>query len=189
MKRILATASAMAFVLAVPGLVLAQERAPNAPSATEASPSRPAGSDTMAPIPGTGTAEVKGNKLIGADVKNPANEKIGDVSEVLVTTDGKVNAVIVSVGGFLGVGDRKVVMPWEQLRFSSEGSDLVVMTNTTREALKTMPEYQDPSRASSQQPVAPGNGGAGRGSLGGSGNAGGTGMDTSRPMRPAPSTD
>lgn len=181
MKRILATASAMAFALAVPGLVLAQERTP-----AGSEPSRPAASDTMAPIPGTGTAEVKGNRLIGADVKNSANEKIGDVNEVLVTTDGKVNAVIVSVGGFLGLGDRKVVMPWEQLRFSSEGSELVVMTNATKESLKSMPEYQDPARASSQQPnrVPTGSGGAGAG-----GSLGGGSLDNSRPMRPAPSTD
>jgi len=185
MKRILSTASVMALALAISGTALAQ-----APT-MDAKPSRPAGSETMAPIPGTGTAEVKGNKLIGADVKNTANEKIGDVDEVLVTTDGKVNAVIVSVGGFLGLGDRKVVMPWEQLRFSSEGSQLVVMTNATKESLKTLPEYQDPNRASSQQPARVPNGGAGSGSLGGTGMGGGVGGgggDTSRPIRPAPST-
>lgn len=179
MKRILSTASVMALAFAVSGAALAQGSSSPAPT-MESKPSRPAGSETMTPIPGTGTAEVKGNKLIGADVKNTSNEKIGDVSEVLVTTDGKVNAVIVSVGGFLGLGDRKVAMPWEQLRFSSEGSDLVVMTNATKESLKTMPEYQDPARASSQQPARVPNGGAGSGALGGS--------DTSRPIRPAPST-
>lgn len=175
MKRILAT-SAMALALAIPGLVMAQDKAP----VNDAT--RPAASKTMTPIPGTGTAEVKGNKLIGADVKNNANEKIGDVNEVLVTTDGKVNAVIVSVGGFLGLGDRKVVMPWEQLRFSSEGSDLVVMTNATKESLKTLPEYHDPARASSQQPNrVPMSSDGAAGSLGG--------LDNSRPMRPVPSTD
>src|SRR3546814_12383411 len=97
--------------------------------------------------PGTGTAEVQGNKLIGADVKGASNEKIGDVTEVLVSTDGKINAIIVSVGGFLGMGDRRVALPWEQLRFSSEGSDLVVMASATKEQLKEMPEYRDPARA------------------------------------------
>lgn len=184
MKRILSTASVMALALAISGTALAQGSSGPTPP-IESKPSRPMGSDTMTSIPGTGTAEVKGNKLIGADVKDTANEKIGDVSEVLVTTDGKVNAVIVSIGGFLGVGDRKVVMPWEQLRFSSEGSQLVVMTNATKESLKSLPEYQDPARASSQQPARVPNGGAGSGSLGGTGMGGG---DTSRPIRPAPST-
>src|SRR3546814_8897218 len=88
--------------------------------------------------PGTGTAEVQGNKLIGADVKGASNEKIGDVTEVLVSTDGKINAIIVSVGGFLGMGDRRVALPWEQLRFSSEGSDLVRSEEHTSELQSLM---------------------------------------------------
>jgi hypothetical protein len=186
MKRTLATVSAIAFTLAAPGLALAQAQ-PQTPSPRPLSePTPPAASDSMTTLPGTGTAEVKGNKLIGADVKGPANEKIGDVSEVLVTTDGRINAVIVSVGGFLGMGDRKVAMPWEQLRFSSEGSQLVVMANTTKESLKAMPEYRDPDRAAAQQPARSGatdmNGRAGLGGTTGP-------RDTSRPIRPAPAPD
>lgn len=154
-------------------------------------------SDSLVPIPGTGTAEVKGARLIGADVVNAAaNEKLGDVDEVLVTTDGRVNAVVIATGGVLGIGERKVVLPWERLRFSSQGTDLVVMTDASRETLKAMPEYRDPSRASSEQmrPAQPATPPLGRapadpGTSDTTVPAPGGGLDQSRPIRPVPPTD
>lgn len=189
MKRTLAIVSALGLSLTLPGLVgtaIAQGTGTPGTTGQQNGTTPPAArSDTMTSVPGTGTAEVKGNKLIGADVKGPDNEKIGDVSEVLVSTEGKVNAIIVSVGGFLGVGDRKVALPWEQLRFSSEGSDLVVMSSATKDALKSMPPYEDAAKAT-QNRASQGNAGQSNGgSLGGGMGSGA--RDTSRPMRPAPS--
>ncbi|HEX6956658.1 MAG TPA: PRC-barrel domain-containing protein [Ferrovibrio sp.] len=136
----------------------------------------PVGSGPMTPVPGTGTAEVKGNRLIGADVKDISNEKIGDVSEVLVTTDGRVSGIVVAVGDILGLGGRKVVLPWEKLRFSSEGNDLVVIASTGKDALKAMHDYDDrPSRTDA--PAEPGDMGSSRSST----------HDMSRPIRPVPS--
>jgi hypothetical protein len=172
MRRKLAAVSAVALLLALPGLVVAQDAGK---SKTK--------SDTIVPIPGTGTAEVKGARLIGADLVNTVNDKLGDVDEVLVTTDGRVNAVVVAMGGVLGLGERKVVVPWERLRFSSQGNDLVVKTDLSRETLNAMPEYSDPTRPSTDQrksvtsapdratPVPP------------------APLDSSRPIRPAPPTN
>lgn len=171
MKRNLAAVSAVALLLALPGLVVAQD--------VGKSKSK---SDTIVPIPGTGTAEVKGARLIGADLVNSVNDKLGDVDEVLVTTDGRVNAVVVAMGGMLGLGERKVVVPWERLRFSSQGNDLVVKTDISRETLNAMPEYSDPSRASSDQRQSARPAPAEPGSLPGP-------LDTSRPIRPAPPTN
>lgn len=184
MKRRLATISVAAALLAAVGVSPAQVQTQDRQGA---GPAAKAGSDSLVPIPGTGTAEVKGNRLIGADVKNAANEKLGDVDEVLVTTDGRVNAIVVATGGLLGIGERKVVLPWERLRFSSQGSALVVMTDASRDSLKAMPEYSDPSRASSQQRVpaeaAPGSE-AGNGAV-----IVPYGLDRSRPIRPVPKSD
>ncbi|MCW0234725.1 MAG: PRC-barrel domain-containing protein, partial [Ferrovibrio sp.] len=143
MKRSFAI-PAVALMLSLPGVAVAQNT--TAPAAGD----KPT-SDTLVPISGTGTAEVKGNRLIGADVTSATDEKLGDVAEVLVTTDGRVSAIIVATGGVLGVGRRKVVLPWERLRFSSRGNDLVVVADASRETLRAMPEYSDPSRASSEQ--------------------------------------
>jgi hypothetical protein len=183
MTRNLAAVSAVALLLVLPGLAVAQDAGK---SKTK--------SDTIVPIPGTGTAEVKGARLIGADVVNSANDKLGDVDEVLVTTDGRVNAIVVAMGGVLGMGERKVVLPFERLRFSSQGNDLVVKTDVSLETLNAMPEYRDPSRASSDQQPGPSRAPADRNSTG-QNRAGNDAaplqgpMDTSRPIRPAPPTN
>jgi hypothetical protein len=178
MKRNLAAVSVAALLLALPGLAVAED---DGKSKTR--------SDTIVPIPGTGTAEVKGARLIGADVVDSMNDKLGDVDEVLVTTDGRVNAVVVAMGGVLGMGERKVVLPFERLRFSSQGSDLVVKTDVSRETLNAMPEYRDPSRASSDQQPGPSRAPAEQNRAGNQAAPIQGPLDTSRPIRPAPPTN
>ena len=46
----------------------------------------------------------RASKLMGLDVYNEANEKLGDVNELILDRDGKVSAVVIGVGGFLGYG-------------------------------------------------------------------------------------
>ncbi len=184
MKRNFAIVSALGLALVTSGTAFGQGTTPTPGSRPGSTGTTPPAvrSETMTSNPATGTAQVQGNKLIGADVKGSSNEKIGDVTEVLVSTDGKVNAIVVSVGGFLGMGDRRVALPWEQLRFSSEGNNLVVMAAATKESLKEMPEYRDPARASSERATGQPRD---RGMPGAAGTAPAP-RDTSRPMRPAP---
>jgi sporulation protein YlmC with PRC-barrel domain len=58
--------------------------------------------------------------LDGVDVYNDKNEKIGDISDVILDRTGKVEAVIIGVGGFLGIGQRDVGVPFTALRFEME---------------------------------------------------------------------
>ncbi len=62
----------------------------------------------------------RASRLEGLDVYNDNNEKIGDISELLVDSSGKIQAVIVGVGGFLGIGERDVAIPFEQIRLVNE---------------------------------------------------------------------
>jgi sporulation protein YlmC with PRC-barrel domain len=62
----------------------------------------------------------RASKLRGLNVYNPNNEKIGDISEMLVDQSGKVQGVVVGVGGFLGIGSRGVVFPFDQMKFVVE---------------------------------------------------------------------
>jgi sporulation protein YlmC with PRC-barrel domain len=60
---------------------------------------------------------LKGNwrasKLMGLDVYSQANEKLGDVNELILDKDGKVSAVVIGVGGFLGMGEHTTSLsPW-----------------------------------------------------------------------------
>ncbi len=60
------------------------------------------------------------SKLEGLEVYNSNNENIGDISELILDRSGKVQAVVVGIGGFLGVGAREVAFPFDQIRFVHE---------------------------------------------------------------------
>jgi sporulation protein YlmC with PRC-barrel domain len=67
------------------------------------------------------------DSIIGAPVKNDQGEDIGDIQRLLINPQtGLVSYVEVSVGGFLGMGDKNVVVPWRALTASREGDALVL---------------------------------------------------------------
>jgi sporulation protein YlmC with PRC-barrel domain len=67
---------------------------------------------------------LKGNwrssKLMGLDVYNEANEKLGDINELLVDKSGKVSAVVIGIGGFLGMGEHDIAVSMDKLKFIEE---------------------------------------------------------------------
>ena len=62
----------------------------------------------------------RATKLEGLDVYNNADEKIGDINEMILDQSGKVTAVVLGVGGYLGMGEHYVAVPYDQVRWSSE---------------------------------------------------------------------
>jgi hypothetical protein len=84
----------------------------------------------------------RASKIIGYPVVNDANETVGKVDDIILGTD-RMPYVIMSVGGFLGVGDKLVVLPYEALK--TNGSKLT-MPGATKEALKALPEFKYTSR-------------------------------------------
>jgi hypothetical protein len=60
-----------------------------------------------------------GSKLIGVDVYGPNDEKVGDIGEVLVDRSGNAHAVVIGVGGFLGIGKKDVALPFSALKWIS----------------------------------------------------------------------
>ena len=60
------------------------------------------------------------SKLVGVDVYNNANEKIGDINEILLEPSGKVTGFIIGVGGFLGMGEHDVLVKPDQIKFVNE---------------------------------------------------------------------
>jgi sporulation protein YlmC with PRC-barrel domain len=87
--------------------------------------------------------EMRASKLIGTKVVNAANETIGDVNEVVLAKDGKVAAVVIGVGGFLGMGEREVAMGFDSVRMSRDSSNNLVLTvNATKDGLKAAPEWR-----------------------------------------------
>jgi sporulation protein YlmC with PRC-barrel domain len=72
-------------------------------------------------------------------VYDPANSKIGEVMDVLLSPDGKVNALIIGVGGFLGMGEKDVAVPFNAVKHSTRDGKVYLTLDTTKEALKTAP--------------------------------------------------
>lgn len=64
--------------------------------------------------------EWRASKLVGVDVYNDANEKIGDISEIILDRSGKVANVIIGVGGFLGMGEHYVAVAYDKLKWVNE---------------------------------------------------------------------
>jgi sporulation protein YlmC with PRC-barrel domain len=77
--------------------------------------------------------QFRSSKLIGVNVYNNNNEKIGDIQELIVDNSGKVDNVVLGVGGFLGMGEHYVAVPMEKLKWVNEP----VRTSSTAPADKS----------------------------------------------------
>jgi sporulation protein YlmC with PRC-barrel domain len=64
------------------------------------------------------TGQWRASKMIGLNVYNSVSEKIGTISELIVDQSGKLEAVVVGAGGFLGIGERDVAVPYSQIEWS-----------------------------------------------------------------------
>jgi sporulation protein YlmC with PRC-barrel domain len=86
-------------------------------------------------------AETTVNNFYKQSVYDPSDNKIGDVEDVLIDTDGHVSAMIIAVGGFLGVGEKDVAVPYSSIRASKKNNKWYLVLNTTKDALKTAPGF------------------------------------------------
>ena len=85
------------------------------------------------------SAGYRASKVIGSSVVNDANETIGTVDDLLVSRDGKQPYAVLSIGGFLGMGTRLVVVPYDTLKFAD---NKVILPGGTKEGLKMLPEFK-----------------------------------------------
>jgi sporulation protein YlmC with PRC-barrel domain len=106
------------------------------------SPSTPSDSTKMAPpaasdtstSPSTFTGNWRASKVVGLSVYNDKNESVGSINDLLTDKNGKIVAVVIGVGGFLGVGEHLVAVPFEKVKFSTEP---VAYTGTASSGAKT----------------------------------------------------
>jgi sporulation protein YlmC with PRC-barrel domain len=85
--------------------------------AQTAAPTQPAGpGQVMTQMP---PGLMRGSQLMGIDVYGADNQKIGDIDEVLVDRQGKIHGLVVGVGGFLGIGQKDVAVPFDQVQWMS----------------------------------------------------------------------
>jgi putative membrane protein len=75
------------------------------------------------------------------DVYDTHDNKIGDVNDILLDKDGRLSTAIIGVGGFLGVGEKDVAVPFNALKVAEKEGDRYLVINATKEAFEKAPGY------------------------------------------------
>ena len=148
MKRTL-TAAALVAVLAAPAFAQTTDTKTPAPSAGMPAMSAPAKDGFVQNQQAT---DWRASKVIGATVYGPDNASIGEVNDVLIGNDGKIRAAVIGVGGFLGVGEKSVAIPFESLNITRKPDSSTIQkinVTYTKDQLKSAPTfaYYEPGAA------------------------------------------
>ena len=91
-----------------------------------------------------GENQISANQFIGETVYNSANESIGDINDLIIDKQGGVAAAVIGVGGFLGMGEKWVAVPFDSISVSqnNDGDDVKLVTTETAETLRAAPEFK-----------------------------------------------
>jgi len=79
------------------------------------------------------------SKVVGSRVVNDANETVGSIDDLIVTPGGQAPYAVLSVGGFLGLGTKYVVVPFTSLKIVDKK---MILPGGSKEALKALPEFK-----------------------------------------------
>src|SRR5216684_950369 len=90
------------------------------------------------------SGDMGASALLGTKVRNANKESIGK--------DSKITVVVISVGGFLGVGSKDVGVKWADLTFGQEDTSVVLTTSLTQDALMALPDYTKTERRKTAPP-------------------------------------
>ncbi|MFC0202313.1 PRC-barrel domain-containing protein [Paracoccus rhizosphaerae] len=78
--------------------------------------------------------------ITGTTVTSPDGENIGSISDLIVDGDtGQMKAAVIGVGGFLGIGEKQIALPWEELTINSDAQEIT--SDLTKEEADAAPEY------------------------------------------------
>jgi PRC-barrel domain len=89
--------------------------------------------------PQTVATGFRSSKIVGSSVVNEANETVGSVDDLIVTPNEKAPYAVLSVGGFLGLGTKYVIVPFGSLQMQDKK---IVLPGATKDALKALPEFK-----------------------------------------------
>lgn len=121
-----------------------------APSVTDPAPAPVPGDTSAAKESTAGTFasnqaadEWRSSKLVGLTVYNAANEKVGDINDLILGPDGKISNAVIGVGGFLGMGEKLVAVAFSDLQLNRDSDGTMRVTiNSSKEALESAPEFK-----------------------------------------------
>ncbi|MEC5323421.1 PRC-barrel domain-containing protein [Aurantimonas sp. A3-2-R12] len=103
----------------------------------------------MSPV--TDKSLLTADNLMGTKVYGPNDEKVGEIGEIALSEEGKVDAIIIDVGGFLGIGEKEVAVAMDNLEFMQDANgSLYLYTQFSEDQLKSQPEYNADTYAESR---------------------------------------
>jgi sporulation protein YlmC with PRC-barrel domain len=103
----------------------------------------------LTPVP---MGEIRSEDLVGTTVYGPNDDQVGEVGDVVLAPDKKVNAVIVDVGGFLGVGEKEVAMEMGDLKYMTDkDGNRYLYTSASKEQLEAQPAYSQSDNGSNAE--------------------------------------
>lgn len=86
--------------------------------------------------------EIRAANLIGVTVSNKANEIVGDVVDIVFKADGQVSAIVIGVGGVLGIGEKNVAVPYDAVAIATDkDGKRTAMIDTQLSVLQSAPPY------------------------------------------------
>jgi hypothetical protein len=88
-----------------------------------------------------------------AAVYDPQENKVGEIEDLLVNADGSISAAMVSVGGFLGMGDKNVAVPMSALTWTKRDNKAWLTINATKDVLKQASAYKFDKRNERWEPA------------------------------------
>ena len=89
--------------------------------------------------PSTLATGYRSSKIVGSSVVNDANETVGTVDDLIITPTGQAPYVILSVGGFLGIGTKYVALPFTSLKIVDKK---ITLPGGTKDALTGLPDFR-----------------------------------------------
>jgi sporulation protein YlmC with PRC-barrel domain len=123
--------------------------------ASEAAPAAPDSTATTAPMTKSlivppesfsGATVISANDFIGKRVYTRAGDDIGEVNDLIMTGNGGIQAVVLGVGGFLGIGEKDVAVSMASIDMAKDGSTVRLTVDGTKEQFNAAPSYDRTTR-------------------------------------------
>jgi sporulation protein YlmC with PRC-barrel domain len=121
------------------GLALAQMQGPSQTPPMQG-PSQ--GAPAAAPSSNISTARLLISDIYKANVYDNSENKIGDVTDLVISRDGGITTAVIGVGGFLGAGQKDIAIPFKELKITSRNNKEWLVLDRTKDQLKSMPPYE-----------------------------------------------
>ena len=121
-------------------------------AATPADTNAKAPADAVVPMTSLPRHQSLISSYLKAKVYDEGNYKVGEIKDMLVDRNGRINAVLLSVGGFLGVGEKDVALPLDSLKLNEREGRYWLSVDVTKQALRGAPAFVYDQRTAQWEP-------------------------------------